>query len=120
VHLFRNPAHANNTGVMRSQCANVLGRGGFGLPGQDAVTPRGLTRRAVAPVLAGTIAIPAGGLVALPGKAPRVDCVEGTVWVTQAGDERDVILRAGMTFAARGRGQVVVQAVDGAARVRVG
>jgi hypothetical protein len=49
---------------------------------------------------------------------PAVACLEGAVWVTQAGDPRDHVLLAGEEFAVNRRGDVLVEAIRGA-RVRV-
>ncbi len=47
-----------------------------------------------------------------------IECVRGGVWVTQAGDDRDVTLAPGETFTPAPVGRVVVQALV-ASRVRV-
>jgi len=59
-------------------------------------------------------------LCRLEGKkhGPAVKCLEGAVWITQAGDPRDHILIAGDEFAVNRRGAVLVEAVRDA-RVRV-
>jgi ferric-dicitrate binding protein FerR (iron transport regulator) len=44
----------------------------------------------------------------------EVECREGKVWITQEGDDRDVILRAGGQFRIEKRGRVIVQAVTDA------
>jgi len=51
-------------------------------------------------------------------RGPAVTCLEGAVWITQAGDPRDHILVAGERFAVNRRGAVLVEAVRDA-RVRV-
>lgn len=51
-------------------------------------------------------------------RGPAVACLEGTVWITQAGDPRDHVLVAGEKFAINRRGAVLVEAVR-EARVRV-
>jgi hypothetical protein len=51
-------------------------------------------------------------------RGPAVTCLEGAVWITQAGDPRDHVLVAGEQFAVDRRGDVLVQAVR-EARVRV-
>jgi hypothetical protein len=43
--------------------------------------------------------------------AHTVHCVYGTLWVTQEGDEHDVVLQAGQTFTTRPRRKAVVQAL---------
>lgn len=40
----------------------------------------------------------------------RIDCQAGWCWVTQSGDERDHILRAGGSFTPRGAGQLLISA----------
>lgn len=59
-------------------------------------------------------------LYRLRGKkhGPAVTCLEGTVWITQAGDPRDIVLAAGDEFAVNRRGSVLLQAMR-EARVRV-
>ena len=49
---------------------------------------------------------------------PAVVCLEGAVWVTQAGDPRDHVLVAGDVFAVDRRGDVLLQALR-EARVQV-
>ena len=49
---------------------------------------------------------------------PAVACLEGAVWITQAGDPRDHVLLAGEEFAVDRRGDVLVEAMR-EARVRV-
>jgi hypothetical protein len=60
------------------------------------------------------------GLYRLRGRkhGPAVTCLEGTVWITQAGDPRDHVLFAGEEFAVNRRGDVLVEAMR-EARVRV-
>jgi len=59
------------------------------------------------------------GLYRLRGgkRGPAVTCLEGAVWITQAGDPRDHVLFAGEKFAIDRRGDVLVEAVR-EARVR--
>ena len=47
-----------------------------------------------------------------------IECVSGELWVTQAGDGRDVVLHAGQVHLPNRRGRVVVQGMS-ASRVRV-
>ncbi len=47
-----------------------------------------------------------------------VRCLEGILWLTQTGDGKDYILRAGDAFLVTGPGKVVVEAIA-AARVQV-
>ena len=49
----------------------------------------------------------------------RVRCVEGHLWVSMAGDDRDYILRAGQSIEADAACQPVVQALTAAARFEV-
>ena len=60
------------------------------------------------------------GLCRVRGRkhGPAVACLEGTVWITQAGDPRDHLLTAGEVFAVSRRGAVLVEAVRDA-RVQV-
>lgn len=51
-------------------------------------------------------------------RGPAVTCLEGAVWITQAGDPRDHILVAGEKFAVNRRGVVLLEAVR-QARVEV-
>ena len=53
-----------------------------------------------------------------PRAGSRIECVAGGLWITQAGDERDIVLRAGQTFVPAREGRVVVQALCDA-RVRL-
>lgn len=48
--------------------------------------------------------------------AMTVECVAGTVWLTSADRAGDVFLHAGESFAAHGRGLMLIEAL-GAARV---
>lgn len=45
------------------------------------------------------------------GPAPSVVAIDGTVWVTQAGDPRDHVLHPGERLALGGRGRVAIQAL---------
>ena len=51
-------------------------------------------------------------------RGPAVTCLEGMIWITQAGDPRDHLLLAGDQFAVNRGGNVLVEAVR-EARVRV-
>lgn len=44
----------------------------------------------------------------------RIECVSGTLWVTQDGDPRDIVLAAGESFAFDRRGDALVSALDDA------
>src|SRR4051794_7480881 len=54
-----------------------------------------------------------------PHSAHAIECLRGRLWVTQAGDARDIVLGEGETFSAARRGRVVVQAL-GDSRVGLG
>ena len=55
-----------------------------------------------------------GAVIGVDGPASLV-CARGVVWVTQDGDERDHVLRAGEGWVPDGAGgRVVVQALTGA------
>ncbi len=56
-------------------------------------------------------------VTARPGEI-AIDCRRGSVWITQEGDRRDFVLRAGERFVNRTRGRVVAQALS-ATRLRV-
>ena len=42
----------------------------------------------------------------------RIDCLEGTLWITQDGDVRDTLLSAGEHHIARSRPRLIVQALE--------
>lgn len=42
----------------------------------------------------------------------RVECLSGTLWVTQDGDIRDIVLGAGDTFAFDQPGDALISALD--------
>lgn len=46
------------------------------------------------------------------GRGHTVVCDSGSVWVTQAGDRRDIVLGAGDTFALERNGLALVQALE--------
>jgi len=52
-----------------------------------------------------------------PGEV-QIACREGEVWITQEGDHRDIILRAGQRYGIEKRGLVIVQAI-GSAKILV-
>ena len=57
-------------------------------------------------------ALEMNGVLAIDGgRVVRLVCDHGQVWVTQAGDERDVILSPGASFTSAGTGKIVVQAL---------
>lgn len=43
-----------------------------------------------------------------------IACDSGTLWITQAGDIRDYVVRAGMNFTVPGEGSVAIQLLDSA------
>ena len=53
------------------------------------------------------------------GKGTEVFCLDGTVWLTQEGDPRDIILGAGQSFLLDRKGVAVVYALK-AATISVG
>lgn len=79
-------------------------------------TDSGASRSAAVAIGAGGWAaaphvLPVGGVRAVEprGRALRVRCEEGAIWVTQEGDGRDVILCAGQEHFLLPRGKVVIQ-----------
>ncbi len=61
------------------------------------------------------ILIPAGRIaVRDPVRTEILRVVSGTAWVTQAGDHRDHVVRAGRSLAVRAGALVVVQVLGGA------
>ena len=42
----------------------------------------------------------------------RVECVSGSLWVTQDGDPRDIVLEPGESFAFDQRGDALISALD--------
>jgi hypothetical protein len=57
--------------------------------------------------------------ISLPRAARGLQCLSGSVWVTEEGVATDVVLRAGEVFVASGTGRVVVEGCQGPAVVRV-
>jgi len=47
----------------------------------------------------------------------RIECVTGSLWVTQDGDPRDIVLAAGESFAFDHRGDALISALDDASFV---
>ncbi len=43
-----------------------------------------------------------------------IECKEGVLWVTHAGDPRDYMLKAGLHFSPKGKGSLVIEAIDDA------
>jgi len=54
-----------------------------------------------------------------PISSTRIECIAGTIWLTQAGDNRDVILHAGMSFTPVTQREVVIQPLQGGAKVHI-
>ena len=55
----------------------------------------------------------------MDGKARRISCVSGRLWVTVPGKPDDVLLAAGEELTVKGRGKVVIEALRASmARVR--
>jgi hypothetical protein len=46
------------------------------------------------------------------GEGHTIFCHSGTVWLTQTRDQRDIVLRAGESFALDRKGQTLVQAFE--------
>ena len=42
----------------------------------------------------------------------KVECVSGTLWITQDGDRRDIVLSPGDSFAFDQRGDALISALD--------
>ena len=68
--------------------------------------PHTHTHRQIADGQAVSLPFPRGG---------RIECVSGAIWVTQEDCGSDVVLTAGQSFSALGRGKVVVQGLSDAA-----
>jgi hypothetical protein len=63
----------------------------------------------------GEFDLPARALWSLdPRPDIAVHCLSGQLWITQAGDGRDIILLAGESFTPAAKGRVVVQALSDA------
>ena len=54
----------------------------------------------------------------VPARA-AIQCVAGTIWLTQEGDQADYVVPAGAAFCTDRRGRVVVSATDGEAVLRI-
>ena len=53
------------------------------------------------------------------GEGFKVECVEGSVWITQSNDPRDIVLNAGQSFVLDRSGLALVCAAAGPAVVAV-
>src|SRR5438105_12513315 len=49
----------------------------------------------------------------------RVDCIEGTAWITIDGDRRDVVLTRGQSFVVDSSAPLLVHAIQGPAAVEL-
>ncbi len=47
-----------------------------------------------------------------PVRGATIACESGAVWITQAGDIRDYVIRAGMDFTVPGDGSVAIQLME--------
>jgi hypothetical protein len=63
----------------------------------------------------GEFSLPQGALWgASPRPDVRVHCLQGELWITQAGSGDDIVLLAGETFTPAPKGRVVIQALSDA------
>jgi hypothetical protein len=63
--------------------------------------------------------MPRGAILRIPDPAgSRIECLAGSLWVTQDNDPRDIMLEAGETCELSGRARVLVQALE-AARIQL-
>ncbi len=55
-------------------------------------------------------------LLTLNEVQPRmaIECKQGVIWVTHAGERQDYMLRAGRHYMPKGQGTLVIEAVDDA------
>lgn len=72
--------------------------------------------------LASNLAIlEARGMLILPDpRGHRIDCIDGTLWITQDRDRRDVLLTDGETFVFDRPGRAIVQALGSGAALALG
>jgi hypothetical protein len=62
---------------------------------------------------AGDFDLPADALWSIdPHQGLTIHCAQGQLWITQAGDGRDIVLASGEAFAPRSKGRVVIQALS--------
>ncbi len=43
-----------------------------------------------------------------------IECKEGVIWVTHSGDPQDYVLRPGRQYSPKGKGSLVIEAIDDA------
>ena len=55
----------------------------------------------------------------IDGLGTEIRIVDGIIWITQAGDQRDIVLRAGGTFTLDRDGLALLVAIDNPARVLI-
>jgi hypothetical protein len=48
-----------------------------------------------------------------------IECKNGVIWVTCAGESRDHILQAGRRYVPKTKGPIVIEAIDAEARVDI-
>ncbi len=55
-------------------------------------------------------------LLTLNEAQPRmaIECKEGVIWVTHSGENQDYLLRAGRQYTPKGKGRLVIEAIDDA------
>ncbi|MGE5072035.1 MAG: DUF2917 domain-containing protein [Anaerolineae bacterium] len=55
-------------------------------------------------------------LVTLNEVQPKmaIECKQGVIWVTHTGEAQDYMLRAGRHYSPKGKGRLVIEAVDDA------
>lgn len=63
---------------------------------------------------------PRGMLVARDPLGRRIDCIDGTLWVTQDRDARDVLLEPGESFVFDRPHRAIVQALGAGAALALG
>jgi hypothetical protein len=66
------------------------------------------------------VELPRHGLLDIKdGEGLAVACIEGTVWITQSDDPRDIVIRAGQSFLLDKQGLALVAAPAGRATIVV-
>jgi hypothetical protein len=67
------------------------------------------------------VQLPHHGLLDInDGEGLAVACIEGTVWITQSNDPRDIVIHAGQSFLLDKQGLALVAAPAGQATIAVG